>query len=132
MIVGIGTDVVDIERIKQIFIKYRQRFLSHILSPEELEIFPSIPERQHAYYLAKRFAAKEAFSKALGTGFQKGLALSDISILNTDLGKPYVKLSKKAWTLVEKLTGQKNSVNVHVSLSDEHHIAAAFIVIEAL
>ena len=125
MIIGLGTDLVDIRRIDDCYARFGTRFVSRILSPREQSIFA---ERMHApeIYLASRFAAKEAVAKALGQGFRGGLSMRDIIILTNDLGQPYVEYEGYAHTLIT----QKKITSTHLSISHERHYATAVVVIE--
>jgi holo-[acyl-carrier protein] synthase len=123
MIIGIGTDIVDISRIEKLAANL-QTFAGKVLSKEELRIFSEIKlQNKKISYLAKRFAAKEAFVKALGTGFRDGLFLPNISILNDKLGKPEVKLDEKNQDRFAK------GAKIDISLSDEKKYVIAFVII---
>jgi holo-[acyl-carrier protein] synthase len=123
MIIGIGTDIVEIARIKKMA-KNLAAFASKVLSEEELGIFADIKlEDRKVSYLAKRFAAKEAFVKALGTGFRDGLFLPNISIINDKLGKPEIKLDQ------ENLQKLEQGAKIDISLSDEKKYVIAFVII---
>lgn len=123
MIVGIGTDIVKIDRIGNSIIRTRN-FLSGVFSEEEIDYFNSKKNRTES--IAGNFAAKEAVSKALGTGF-RGFRPKDIQILRDDLGKPIVKLDKK---IEEKF--KLDNYNIHVSISHTDDDAIAFAVLEVL
>ncbi len=123
MIKGIGTDIVDIDRIAESIRKHGDRFAQKILSQEEFELYSL--HIAPAQYLASRFAAKEAAAKALGTGFREGLYLHHISITNDALGKPVLHYSDKALTLIESLDVQ----NSWISIAHEKHYAVAFVVL---
>lgn len=126
MIYGIGTDIVNIERIVALYKKDKDRFLLKILSEAEREMLSKIKlESQQIGYLAKRFAGKEAVSKALGTGIADGLNFSDIEILNNDKGQPYVNINNNILTDKEITSEQ-----IKISLSDDAPFAVAFVVIE--
>ena len=131
MIVGIGTDIVRIDRIKSIYDQYGDRFARRILGPNELAEYlrrqskvPAGADRAMRY-LAKRFAAKEAFSKAVGLGFRGPMTLLSVEFLNNPAGKPVV-LPRKA--MVDYMN-QREWV-AHVSISDEIDSATACVVIE--
>lgn len=124
MIHGIGVDIVQINRIEKIHTQRTTRFVEKILAKEE---FPAYEQhKQKAHFLAKRFAAKEAFAKALGTGFTDGLIMPDIIVEHTESGQPYIKLKEQALFLVE-LCGIRQC---HLSLSDEQDYAVAHVVLE--
>lgn len=126
-IIGIGTDIVEVERMRQAVERQDERFVQHILHPNEYAIYceknktkiTAIP------YLAKRFAAKEALSKALGTGFTQGVSLTDIETRNDEHGKPTLHLHGKAAEKAKALGVQ----HYHLSLSDEKEYAVAFVVL---
>lgn len=131
MIIGVGCDLVDIRRIENMLIKYDERFMLKIFATNELK--SSIKKEQLANFLAKRFAAKEAFVKALGLGFRKGIKWKDICLLKDELGKPYIKLSgeaKNQLQLLAKKSKKESEAKIHVSLSDEPPYAQAMIVLE--
>jgi holo-[acyl-carrier protein] synthase len=127
MIIGIGSDLVEIERIAQLLTKHGERFVERILTEAERARFAQKPEQTRAHWLAKRFAAKEAVAKALGTGFSQGISFQSMEISNDPLGKPEVSLLGKAKDLLDKRT---NHWSVHLSLTDERRYAQAFAVIE--
>jgi holo-[acyl-carrier protein] synthase len=124
MIYGIGTDLVDLERIKKM--KSLSTFAHKILGDQELEKYAQLTQGSNQYYLGKQFAGKEAFAKALGTGFRNPIFPKDIQILRDSLGKPEVLLSEGAKSYVEDLGITKS----HVSLADESNHLLAFVVLE--
>ncbi len=124
MIYGIGTDLVDLERIKKM--KSLPTFAKKILGDQELEQFSELADGPNHYYLGKQFAGKEAFVKALGIGFKDPIFPKDIQILRNSLGKPEVLLSAGAKSYVEGLGITKS----HVSLADESNHLLAFAVLE--
>jgi len=122
MIHGIGTDIVAIARITRLWGKYSEAFAARILADDE-----RLALQHHAdpaRFLAKRFAAKEAAAKALGTGFRDGLSLRHIVVMNDALGKPILRLDGRAAEFAEAF-GVRAS---HVSISDEAAYAVAFVV----
>ena len=123
MIVGLGTDIVDMERIEKIAERFGERFAGHILHPEELEQWRESP---HPTFLAGRFAAKEALVKALGTGFSQGIWLADILIRKGVNGEPVALLSGAALERLRALGGD----SVHVSISHDRHSAMAVVILE--
>lgn len=125
-IYGIGTDIVSVPRIEQNLADNKDKFISRILSQDEILNLPKDP--QLAGYLAKRFAGKEAFAKALGTGIAKGISFNQISILNDAQGQPYIICTGQAQTLLE----DKNIKSIKISLSDEKEYAIAFVVLESI
>ena len=124
MIYGIGTDLVDLERIKKI--KSLSSFAKKILGNQELKKYQELTEGRNQSYIGKQFAGKEAFVKALGTGFKKPIYPRDIQILRNSFGRPEVLLSDAAKTYVENLGITKT----HVSLADESNHLIAFAVLE--
>ena len=122
MIIGVGTDIVEVDRIRKAFSRRPEKFRKKILAAEEIEITPVSREIE---YLAKRFAAKEAISKVLGTGMQFGVSFGDILIL-TDLetGQPLVELKGHA----KQQASLKGINRILISISDEKDYAMAFAV----
>jgi len=125
-IVGIGVDIVDNKRIK-LSIK-NKKFVSRIFGKNE--ILNLVKFKKKTNYFSKRFAAKEAFVKSLGTGFREDLNFKDIEILNDKLGKPYYKLSLKIKKLIKKKKKVKN-FNLFLSISDEKEYSIAFTLIQS-
>ncbi|HHI92188.1 MAG TPA: holo-ACP synthase [Gammaproteobacteria bacterium] len=124
MIFGIGTDIVRIPRIADSLARYGERFAARILTEAEMTVFADLA--QQAPFLAKRFAAKEAVAKALGTGFRNGLSLRDIGVGNDALGKPLLIFSQRTQQMLQKQGVGKS----HLSLSDEREYAIAYVVLE--
>ena len=124
MIYGIGTDLVDLDRIKKI--KSLSIFAKKILGNQELEKYQQLTDGYNQSYIGKQFAGKEAFVKALGTGFKKPIFPRDIQILRNSFGQPEVLLSDEAKSYVENLGITKT----HVSLADESNYLIAFAVLE--
>ena len=124
MIYGIGTDLVDLDRIKKM--KSLSAFANKILGDLELEHYAELRDGANQYYLGKQFAGKEAYVKALGTGFKDPIFPKDIQILRDSLGKPEVFLSAGAKSYVEGL----GITTSHVSLADENNHLVAFVVLE--
>ncbi len=125
-IVGIGVDIVENKRIKS-SIK-NKKFISRIFSRDEILYSKKIFNRIN--YLSKRFAAKEALAKALGTGFTDGLNFKDIEVANNKLGKPYYILNSKLKKFIKKKKKIKN-FNLFLSISDEKEYSVAFATIQA-
>lgn len=119
MIRGIGCDIVNIERIAKLYKKSPEQFLERIFTKNEIANAPENIE-QKISYLAKRFAAKEAFAKALGTGIGGEVSFNEIEILNDQNGMPYIT----------SLKNQHSDLKINLSLSDEKNLALAFITIE--
>ena len=125
-ILGIGTDIVQIRRIELSVKRYGDKFLNRLFTPAEREKANRLSAEKRIAYYAKRFAAKEAASKALGSGIGRLAAWQEIEILNNDQGAPVMTLSgQTATTLAEKASGQP--YRVHVSLSDDQYALATVI-----
>lgn len=121
MIFGIGTDIVRVARMQKNIERYGEKFAERILTSAELAEFRK--ESRQAHFLAKRFAAKEAAAKAMGTGFRDGLMLHHIGVTHDAVGKPHLAFTDQAAEFV-----QANRItSVHVSLSDEEDHAVAFV-----
>jgi holo-[acyl-carrier protein] synthase len=123
-IFGIGTDIVNTLRIKKIF-STNKRFKNKIFSKKEIKYCESRSNKISSY--SKRFAAKEAFAKALGTGISKGISFNEISIINNKNGAPFIELLGKTKTIAKKITRKNNKI--YLSLSDEKKYALAMVVI---
>ncbi len=128
MIIGIGSDIVHVDRFEYLISSYGDRFLKRIFTQKERAYAKKSKNSPNVY--AKRFAAKEAFSKALGTGFRKGLRWKDIEISHTKLGQPFIIAHGKAKKLIEACHGPLDTCRIHLSLSDEKNLALAFVIIE--
>ncbi|MDQ3187260.1 MAG: holo-ACP synthase [Pseudomonadota bacterium] len=124
MIYGIGTDLVEPSRIARLLEKYGERFARRLLTDEEWPDY--INSGQPAMFLAKRFAAKEALSKAIGTGMRYPVSLSHIGIIHDRLGKPYFAFHPALSVLVRN----EGITNHHLSISDELNLACAFVILE--
>jgi len=125
-IFGIGTDIVNIKRIEKSLKKYNDTFKIRIFSRDEISYCEN--KKNSASFFAKRFAAKEALSKALGTGFNKGINFQDIEILNDKYGKPFIKLKGKAKSFLKKKI-KNRKYNIYLSLSDDKPCAQATVII---
>ena len=123
-IFGIGTDIVSIDRIKNSL--KNKNFLSRVYSPREILKCEKNINIFNCY--SKRFAAKEAFSKALGTGISNGISFNEIIILNKKSGKPYIVLSGQTKKLIKKKF-KKKKIKISLSLADEKNYAVAFVTI---
>ena len=124
MIFGIGADIVEVKRIRNL--DSLEKFADKILSFNELEVFKSQTDEKQVTFLAKQFAAKEAVSKALGTGIGKDITFNQIEILRNSDGKPYLNHDGMITTIFNDLGITKT----HVSLSDEKKYALAFVILE--
>ncbi len=121
MIYGIGTDIVHIQRMRDNLEKYGDKFAQRILTESEFTEFKI--KNDQAAFLAKRFAAKEATAKAMGTGFSQGLSLHHIGVVHDDAGKPILAFLEVA----EKFIQDKKILQAHLSLADENDYAVAFV-----
>lgn len=124
MIFGIGTDIVEVGRIESSIEKFGDDFARRILATSEMSSY--VNSRIKARFLAKRFAAKEAFSKALGTGLREPATFQNIAVSHDDLGKPILVLAKE----LQAFLTAKNISHMHITISDEKNLAAAFVVLE--
>ncbi len=129
MIIGIGSDIVDMRRIARLLERHGPRFLHRVYAPLERQV--AAGHADPVPYLARRFAAKEAVAKALGTGFRQGVGWTDIAIVSDDLGAPKARLSGRAAARLQRITPPEHVAVIHVSLSDEPPHALAFVIIEA-
>ncbi|WP_298195696.1 holo-ACP synthase [Novosphingobium sp.] len=130
MIIAIGSDLCNIERIAHSVERYGDRFLQRVFTPAEQAKAARRPFTQ-AGTLAKRFAAKEAFSKAVGTGFKAGVFMKDIGVVNAPSGAPTLALTGGAAERLRAITPPGYEAVVHLTLTDDHPWAQAFVVIEA-
>ncbi len=125
MIIGIGIDIVSLERIEHLLTRFPKRTLTLLLHPEEREKAPcALPDKIR--FVASRFAAKEAAAKALGTGFRDGLTLQDISVQSNKIGKPQLAFWGKAAEKAQEL----DLKNAHLSISHEKSQCVALVVLE--
>ncbi len=124
MIFGIGTDIVDVKRIKKM--KSIDSFAKKILGDNEYLKFSKLSESKKYFFIAKQFAGKEAFAKAIGTGISGDINFKTIEILRNDEGKPIFKFPEKTQLLIDNL----GIAHSHVSLSDEKEYALAFVILE--
>lgn len=122
-IIGIGSDIVKVSRIEKLVQRYDQRFLQRVFTAAETAY--AFSKARPALHLAARFAAKEAFVKALGSGLRKGLNWCDIEVVNNQLGQPQLKL----YSAAQKACNEKRATT-WVSLSHEQEFALAFVVLE--
>ncbi|HXC40513.1 MAG TPA: holo-ACP synthase [Burkholderiales bacterium] len=124
MILGIGTDLCEIGRIEKALQRWGDRFARKVLVESEFQRYQR--HRKPAAYVAKRFAAKEAFSKALGTGIHYPVNWHNVGVVNAPSGKPVLKFSPELQQYLEK----RKVTAVHVSITDETGMAAAFVIVE--
>ncbi len=131
MIIGLGSDIVDIRRIEKTLERHGERFIARVFT--EIERKKSArrgPTRAASY--ARRFAAKEACSKALGTGFKNGVFLRDMGVVNLPSGAPTIALTGGAARRLLELLPPGTEARIHVSITDDYPLAQAVVVIEAL
>lgn len=134
MIVGIGCDLANIDRLEETLKQFGSRFLDRAFSePEKAEIArrKKLSPREYACAAAKRFAAKEACTKALGTGFRDGVFMKDIEIVHQPSGKPEMRLYNGAKKKLDEIC-QNRQAQVYVSMSDDYPWAQAFVIIEII
>jgi holo-[acyl-carrier protein] synthase len=125
MIIGVGTDIVELARVQATYDRFGEHFVRRILMDEELELFRQT--KWPVRFLAMRFAGKEAATKAMGTGFRHGIWVRDVGITNNDWGRPLIIWSERGRKVCEKLGIGKG----HVSLTDDAGLVMAFAVVEA-
>jgi holo-[acyl-carrier protein] synthase len=130
MIIGIGSDLCDIRRIERSIARFGARFTTRIFTPGEQAKSESRATRAASY--ARRFAAKEACAKALGTGMRAGVFWRDMEVVNLPGGKPTMRLSGGALARLGRMTPEGHEAVVHVSLTDDPPLAQAFVIIEAV
>ena len=128
MIVGIGSDLCNIERIQKSLDRFGERFLNRVFTATERAKAASRPH-SIAGTLAKRFAAKEAFSKAVGTGFKRGVFMKDIGVINLPSGAPTLALTGGARARLDALAPEGHAVEVHLTMTDDHPWAQAFVIL---
>lgn len=130
MIIGLGNDITDISRVAEVLERYGDRFTQRCFT--ETERRKSDARAQRAASYAKRFAAKEACAKALGTGLSFGVYWRDMGVVNLPSGKPTMHLTNGAAQVLERLVPAGHKPHIHVSITDEGGLAQAFVIIEAL
>jgi len=134
MIIGIGSDLIDIRRVEKVIERHGERFLSRIFTDAE-RARAERRARNHNNYIAtyaKRFAAKEACSKALGTGIRQGVWWRDMGVVNLTGGRPSMKLTGGALARLEKLTPSGHVAQIDLSITDDWPLAQAFVIIPAV
>ena len=130
MIIGIGSDLIDIRRIERTLERFPGRFEERCFT--EIEQAKSDRRRKRAESYAKRFAAKEACSKALGTGFRRGVFWRDMGVVNLSSGKPTMALTGGALKRLQQITPSDARVQIDVSITDEYPLAQATVIISVL
>lgn len=129
MIIGIGSDLIDIRRIERTLERYGDKFIARIFTEEEQRRSERRANRAASY--AKRYAAKEACSKALGTGFRKGVYWRDLGVVNLATGKPTLVLTGGALKHLESMVPAGMAARIELTLTDEPPLASAFVIISA-
>jgi holo-[acyl-carrier protein] synthase len=130
MIIGIGSDLCDIRRIEKSLERFGDRFTRKVFTEVERTRSERKPDRASSY--AKRFAAKEACAKALGTGLKRGVHLAGMGVVNLPSGKPTLALTGGAAEQLARMIPEGMTAVVHLSLTDDHPYAQAFVIIEAI
>ncbi len=131
MIVGLGSDLCNIERIQQSLDRFGARFENRVFTDVERAKAQRRPFTRAGTY-AKRFAAKEAFSKAVGTGFRRGVFMKDIGVVNAPSGAPTLALAGGAKAALDAMIPAGHRARIHLTLTDDHPWAQAFVIIEAI
>jgi len=131
VIIGLGSDLCNIERIQNSLDRFGERFEQRVFTDLELQKAARRPFTK-AGTLAKRFAAKEAFSKAVGTGFRAGVFMKDIGVVNAPSGAPTLALTGGARARLDAITPDGHAASIHLTLTDDHPWAQAFVIIEAV
>jgi holo-[acyl-carrier protein] synthase len=130
MIIGIGNDTIDIRRVDKVLQKHGERFTHRIFT--DIEVHKSERRHQRAASYAKRFAAKEACAKALGTGMSAGVFWRDMGVVNLPSGKPTMTLTGGAAKRLAKLTPPGHRAEIHITITDDFPLAQALVIIEAV
>ncbi len=126
MIIGIGSDILDIRRLEKVVQKHPEQLAKKILSEEELTQWQTLPANKSVNFLAKRWSAKEAFAKACGTGIRTPVLWKNITLTKDKLGKPLIKTHNE---LTDWLN-ERHANHIHISLSDDKPYCVAFVIIE--
>ena len=130
MIIGLGSDLVDIRRIERVLERHGERFTSRVFT--ETERVKAERRRGRAATYAKRFAAKEACAKALGTGFRRGVFFRDMGVINLPSGRPTLELTGGALAQLRRITPEGCEARIDLSLTDDYPLAQAIVVISAV
>jgi holo-[acyl-carrier protein] synthase len=131
VIIGLGSDLCNIERIQNSLDRFGERFLARVFTATERARAERRPFTRAGTY-AKRFAAKEAFSKAVGTGFKRGVFMRDIGVVNLPSGEPTLELKGGARERLDALTPPGHLARIHLTMTDDHPFALAIVVITAM
>lgn len=130
MIIGIGNDLIDIQRIEKTLERFGKRFINRLFT--DIEQRKSERRMQRAASYAKRFAAKEACSKALGTGLRQGVFWRDMGVINMPSGKPTMQLTNGALERLEKITPEGMQAQIDLTITDDFPLAQAIVIISAV
>jgi len=130
MIIGLGSDLIDIRRIEKTLERHGERFISRVFTA--IERAKSDRRRQRAASYAKRFAAKEACAKALGTGLSHGVFWRDMGVVNLPSGKPTMELTGGAAERLNSMMPARHRPLIHLTITDDYPLAQAFVIIEAV
>lgn len=130
MILGIGNDMIDIRRVEKTLVRHGSRFTERIFT--SVERIKSEGRKNRVASYAKRFAAKEACAKALGTGISRGVWWKDMGVVNLPSGKPTMELTNNAKRFLEKMTPEGHKAIIHLTITDDFPWAQAFVIIEAV
>ena len=130
MIIGIGNDLCDVRRIEKSLERFGDRFVTRVFTDVEQAKAAKRPYTR-AGTLAKRFAAKEAFSKAVGTGFKRGVFMKDIGVVNLPSGQPTLELTGGAKARLDALAPEGHAIDSHLTLTDEYPLAQAIVILVA-
>jgi holo-[acyl-carrier protein] synthase len=131
MIIGLGSDLCNIERIQNSLDRFGERFIARVFTETERAKADRRPFTRAGTY-AKRFAAKEAFSKAVGTGFRRGVFMKDIGVVNLPSGQPALALTGGAKRRLDALVPAGHRAHIHLTMTDDHPFAMAVVIIEIL
>jgi holo-[acyl-carrier protein] synthase len=132
MIIGLGSDLCDIRRVERVLARHGERFLLRVFTPAERAKADRREPRSRIATYAKRFAAKEAAAKALGTGFRQGVFLSDIGVVNLPSGQPTLRLTGGAAARLDAITPRGMGAQITLTLTDEYPYAQAMVMISAV
>jgi holo-[acyl-carrier protein] synthase len=132
MMLGLGSDICDIRRIEQVLERFGERFITRVFTPSEIARAERRSGQNRSGTYAKRFAAKEACAKALGTGFARGVFMSDLSVVNLPGGQPTLQLSGGAALRLAQLTPAGTLARIDLSMTDEYPYAYAQVIISAV
>ena len=131
MIIGLGSDLCNIDRIQNSLDRFGERFLARVFTDVERAKAEKRPFTRTGTY-AKRFAAKEAFSKAVGTGFREGVFMRDIGVVNKASGEPTLALTGGARARLDAITPKGHAAHIHLTMTDDHPFALAVVIISAI